>query len=94
MGSVLFINIHSCSNNIIISHLKEFLFSLGAMNTSAQDSVISPSISPTRNFPRCSHSSICHTKDEVYNIYFGPNANRINEVPSYDHHWYIKKFHL
>ncbi|XP_036091738.1 fibrous sheath-interacting protein 2 [Rousettus aegyptiacus] len=64
MGSILFINIHSCSNNIIISHLKEFLFSLGAMNTSAQDSVISPSISPTRNFPRCSHSSICHTKDE------------------------------
>ncbi|XP_006921522.1 fibrous sheath-interacting protein 2 [Pteropus alecto] len=36
----------------------------GAMNTSAQDSVLSPSTSPTRNFPRCSHSSICHTKDE------------------------------
>uniref|UniRef100_A0A8C7AAE6 Fibrous sheath interacting protein 2 n=1 Tax=Neovison vison TaxID=452646 RepID=A0A8C7AAE6_NEOVI len=72
-GSDIFISIHPCSRSMIL-YVKFSLLSLGAVFTSAQNSVISPQTSPTRNYPRTSQSYLDPPKDEVYNISLALNV--------------------
>lgn len=73
---------------MIFSYVKLSLLSLGNVHISAQNSVVSPQTSPTRNCPKSSPSYLDPPKDEVCNISLALNASRVNEIRSYDQHWY------
>ena len=73
--SVLFMNIHPESSNIIFLYVIVSLLCPGQPCVSTQDSMISPQNSATRNFPRSSMTYLNHSKVEVYNISFAPNVN-------------------